>query len=112
MRNIKTFEAFLNEEEPVKGKEGGEEKAPAEPKAPSIDKDKPRLMDFEINGKKYKGVLSTFEAIAKKQEAMGQSEVGVISLPGDEAAYEIFSEEKPEGGEEKKEEGGEETPSI
>jgi hypothetical protein len=37
-------------------------------------------------------VLSTFEAIAKKQEAMGTTEVGLISLPGDESAYELYSE--------------------
>jgi hypothetical protein len=102
MKNIKTFEAFLNEEGEEKKKDGA---APAaEPKAPSIDKDKERLKDFDINGKTYKGVLSTFEAIAKKQEAMGQAEVGVISLPGEESAYELFAEdkkeEKPEGSEE------------
>lgn len=102
MKSIKTFEAFIREadEEAPKNAEGGE--------APTIDKDKARLRDFDINGKTYKGVLSTFEAISSKQKAMGQTEVGVISLPGDNDAYELFSEE---GGEEK-EEGGEETPSI
>lgn len=109
MKSIKTFEAFIREadEEAPKNAEGGEAPA-AEPEGPTIDKDKARLRDFDINGKTYKGVLSTFEAISSKQKAMGQTEVGVISLPGDEAAYELFSEE---GGEEK-EEGGEETPSI
>lgn len=64
-----------------------------EPSEPVISKDKARLRDFEVNGLKYKGVLSTFDAIAAKQKAMGVSEVGVISLPGDEAAYEIFKED-------------------
>jgi hypothetical protein len=122
MRNIKTFEAFLREadEEKPKGQEGSAEGGAEEPKKPSIDPDKEKMKDYDINGKTYKGVLSTFEAIAKKQEAMGSAEVGVISLPGEDAAYELFAEEKEEdddddeseGGEEKKAEGGEETPSI
>jgi hypothetical protein len=97
MKNIKTFEAFLNEE--------GEEKkdkaapAPAEEK-PTIDSDKEKLKTFEINGVTYEGVLSTFEAIANKQKAMGEAEVGVISLPGEESAYELFKKEEKESDDE------------
>ena len=89
MKSIKTFEAFLQEADEKKPE--GSEKAP-EPKGPTIDPDKEKMKDFDINGKTYKGVLSTFEAIAKKQEAMGTTEVGLISLPGDESAYELYSE--------------------
>jgi hypothetical protein len=91
MKSIKTFEAFIQEADEEAPKGG--EKTAAEPETPTIDKDKERLKDFEINGKTYKGVLSTFEAIASKQKAMGQAEVGVISIPGDDAAYELFLEE-------------------
>ena len=93
---MKTFEAFLNEEEEAKAKAKaakGEEK-PAEETGPTIDPDKEKIKNFDINGKAYKGVLSTFEAIAKKQKAMGVSEVGVLSLPGDKAAYELFVDEE------------------
>ena len=89
MKSIKTFEAFLQEADEKKPE--GAEKAP-EPKGPTINPDKEKMKDFDINGKTYKGVLSTFEAIAKKQEAMGTTEVGLISLPGDESAYELYSE--------------------
>jgi len=112
MKSIKTFEAFLREaeEENPKGKEG--EGAAQEPEGPTIDKDQPRMKDFEIDGKKYKGVLSTFAAIAKKQEAMGETEIGILTLPGEAAAYELFTDEgekDEEGeGEEKKEEPKEE----
>jgi hypothetical protein len=92
MKSIKTFEAFLNEEEEDKKKAG--EETPAEDAGPTIDPDKEKIKDFEISGKTYKGVLSTFEAIGQKQKAMGVSEVGVLSLPGDEAAYELFAEEE------------------
>ena len=84
MNIVNSFDDFLREADEAKGKEGD---APAEP---TIDPDKEKLRDFEINGKSYSGVLSTFNAIAKKQEAMGVSEVGVISLPGDDAAYKIY----------------------
>ena len=92
MKSIKTFEAFLNEEEEDKKKAG--EETPAEDAGPTIDPDKEKIKDFVISGKTYKGVLSTFEAIGQKQKAMGVSEVGVISLPGDEAAYELFVDEE------------------
>lgn len=110
MKSIKTFEAFLREadEEKPKGKEG-EAPAAAEEK-PTIDKGTPRMKDFEVNGKTYKGVLSTFEAIAKKQEAMGETEIGIITLPGEAAAYELFSEDADDKKEEPKEEPAGEEP--
>ena len=92
MKSIKTFEAFLNEEEEDKQKAGKE--TPAEDAGPTIDPNKEKIKDFVISGKTYKGVLSTFEAIGQKQKAMGVSEVGVISLPGDEAASELFVDEE------------------
>ena len=94
MKSIKTFEAFLNEEEEAKAKAAKGEEKPAEDAGPTIDPDKEKIKDFVISGKTYKGVLSTFEAIGQKQKAMGVSEVGVLSLPGDEAAYELFVEEE------------------
>jgi len=84
MNIINSFNDFLREADEVKGKEGD---SSAEP---MIDPNKEKFRDFEINGTSYSGVLSTFDAIAKKQKAMGVTEVGVISLPGDEAAYEIY----------------------
>jgi len=86
MNQVKTFENFINEED------GKETKGEKEPKyiEPTIDKDTERLREFTVNGKNYEGVLSTFKAIAEKQKAMGEKEVGVISLPGEENAYEIF----------------------
>jgi hypothetical protein len=86
MNQVKTFENFINEED------GKETKGEKEPKyiEPTIDKDAERLREFTVNGKNYEGVLSTFKAIAEKQKAMGEREVGVISLPGEENAYEIF----------------------
>ena len=61
---------------------------------PTIDKDAEKLRSFTVNGKNYEGVLSTFKAISEKQKAMGVKEVGVISLPGEENAYELFLKEK------------------
>lgn len=89
MKSVKTFENFINEEE-------GKKEAGKEPKyiEPTIDKDTARLRNFTVNGKDYEGVLSTFTAIAEKQKAMGEKEVGVLSLPGEENAYEIFLKEK------------------
>jgi hypothetical protein len=71
---------------------------------PTIDKDKPRLRKFTINNREYEGVLSTFKAIVEKQKAMGEKEIGVISLPGDESAYELFDVEKEEEKKAKKDE--------
>ena len=88
MKSVKTFENFINEEDK---KEAGKEPKYVEP---TINKDAERLRSFTVNGKDYEGVLSTFKAIAEKQKAMGEREVGVLSLPGEENAYEIFLKEK------------------
>ena len=89
MNNIRTFTQFIAEAD--------EEKVAKEPAAeekPSIDSDKEKLKEFTVNGTTYEGVLSTFSAIAAKQKAMGEAEVGMISLPGEETAYELFKKEE------------------
>jgi len=91
MNNFRTFTQFVTEADEEKVAKGG--KAPAAEEKPSIDSDKEKLKEFVINDVTYEGVLSTFSAIADKQKAMGEAEVGIISLPGDEAAYELFKKE-------------------
>lgn len=61
-----------------------------------LDKDAPKAMSFEINGKKYLGVFSTFKAIAEKQKAMGEESVGIVSMPNSKAVYELFLQEDTE----------------
>jgi hypothetical protein len=101
MNNVRTFTQFIAEADEEKVAKG--DKAPAAEEKPSIDKDKERLKEFVINGTTYEGVLSTFSAIADKQKAMGEAEVGVISLPGDESAYELFKKEEKKEEEEEPE---------
>jgi hypothetical protein len=93
MEHIKSYENYLSEAKEGKGPEMEVEKI-------KIPKGGP-MKEFEIGGKKYKGVLSTFSAIGAKQKAMGEEQVGVITLPGEKEVYELFAEE---GGSENKEE--------
>ncbi len=93
---MKTFEDFLNEKEGKEGKEQVVKKIEV-PKSGA-------MKEFEIDGKKYKGVISTFQAIGQKQKAMGEEVVGVITLPGEKETYELFLESDKGEGEEKKEE--------
>ena len=102
MKETHTFKSFLNrfvtEADDKSNKEDSKTAAKESPskEEPSIDKDVPRIKDFEINGTTYRGVLSTFEAISAKQKAMGFSEVGLISLPGALSAYELFEDKETE----------------
>ena len=89
MNNFRTFTQFVTEADEEKVA-----KTPAAEEKPSIDSDKEKLKEFVINGTTYEGVLSTFSAIADKQKAMGESEVGVVSLPGEESVYELFKKEE------------------
>lgn len=97
MGQIKTFEDFLNEKE---GKDEGKEQVVKKIEMPKSG----AMKEFEIDGKKYKGVISTFQAIGQKQKAMGEDQVGVITLPGNKAVYELFLESEGGDDEEKKEE--------
>jgi hypothetical protein len=87
MNRTKTFEDFLNEKE---GKDEGKEQVVKKIDIPEGG----AMKEFEIDGKKYKGVISTFQAIGQKQKAMGEDSVGVITLPGQKEVYELFIENK------------------
>ena len=82
-------------EAPKKDAGGGEEKAPVEP----VDTKDGLYKDMKIDGTPYRAVLSTYDAVANKQEAMGKTEIGIITLPGEESVYELLP-----GGKEDKEE--------
>ena len=87
MGPIKTYQDYLYEAG-EEGKEGG-----AAPKAETVEVPESGAMkDFEINGKKYKGVLSTFKSVSTKQVSMGYESVGIISLPGEKNVYELFED--------------------
>jgi hypothetical protein len=73
-------------EEPKKAEGGSEEKAPVDP----VDTKDGLYKDMKIDGNPFRAILSTYDAIANKQEAMGKTEIGVISLPGDENVYELL----------------------
>jgi len=97
MSHVKSYTSFISEAD----KEG---------KGPEMEIDKIKIpkggpmKEFEIQGKKYQGVISTFSAIAAKQKAMGEKEVGVITLPGNDEVYELFAEGEKTKGTENKEE--------
>jgi hypothetical protein len=96
---FKSFTQFcsMNEAEPKK--EGKGEKL-----EPAVDSSEGTLKKMDIDGKKYNAVLSTYNAIASKQAAIGQSEVGMISLPGKEQVWELLAADDEAGTEETKEE--------
>jgi len=100
--------ATVNEaDKEAKGKEGDKKKEPVElPKEEKVDAKDGQYKNMEIDGKEYRAILSTYTAIGSKQEAMGKSKVGIISLPGDEKIYELITKEG-DGGEEKKNESNE-----
>ena len=102
---FKSFTQFcsMNEAEP-EGKEKGTVKPPEE----AADTSEGTLKKMEIDGKKYTAVLSTYNAIASKQASIGETEVGMLTLPGKKQVWELLlvDEEKPE---EKPEESKEET---
>jgi len=105
MNHIKTYNDFINAKASVDEAEGKEEKGKTEVEKINVP-ESGAMTDFEIDGKKFKGVISTFQAIGQKQKAMGQEAVGVLTLPGAKEVYELFPNE---GGEDsKKEEEGKE----
>ena len=84
---FKSFTQFcsMNEAEP-KGKEGGS----GAPSEEAVDTSEGTLKKMKIDGKEYNAVLSTYNAIASKQAAIGQTEVGMITLPGKEQVWEML----------------------
>lgn len=88
MSHIKSYTNFITEADDK------------EAKGPATVVDKIKIPDsgamktFEIGGKKYKGVISTFKAIGAKQKAMGEEAVGVITLPGQKDVYELFLDDE------------------
>jgi cytidyltransferase-like protein len=81
MKNLKTLNEFvLNEKD---------EKTEA-PTTPKIDTSGGTFKEIKVDGTPYNAVLSTFDAIGSKQKAMGKTEVGLISIPGEEEVYELL----------------------
>ena len=81
MKNLKTLNEFvLNEKD---------EKTEA-PTTPKIDTSGGTFKEIKVDGTPYNAVLSTFDAIGSKQKAMGKTDVGLISIPGEEEVYELL----------------------
>jgi len=87
MKHIQTFDGFLNEAD-KKPKEG-EGKKSAPPESVEVPKEG-TITKMDINGEEYTAVLTTYKALGSKQASMGQSVVGMISLPGEDAVWELF----------------------
>jgi hypothetical protein len=111
MKYVKTFKSFgdyqyiteKDEKGKEKGKEGGDEGGGEEEAQDSAFKGKtPEAKEMDIDGTKYTAIPSTFKAIAFKQKDMGESAVGVITLPGSSEIYELMKVAKQEKSEEKK----------
>lgn len=103
---FKSFTQFcsMNEAEP-KGKEGSAGAPPEE----AADTSEGTLKKMKIDGKEYNAVLSTYNAIASKQAAIGQEEVGMITLPGKPQVWELLPLDEEGGEKEKTEEKPEES---
>ena len=102
MENIWTYTKTFEEFHSLQEKEGKEKEGKEAP-APSGDSDSafagktPMAKKMVIDGVTFTAVPSTFNAIASKQNDMGEEAVGVITLPGSKAIYELLKmEEKKE----------------
>lgn len=79
----------------VTEKESGKEAPKVAPsKEDPVDTSKGTMDKITINDKEYVAVLTTYTAIASKQAAMGSDAVGILSLPGSEKVWELFSKKK------------------
>lgn len=95
---FKSFTQFcsMNEAEPKAEAKGG-----GAPSEEAVDTSEGTLKKMKIDGKEYNAVLSTYNAIASKQAAIGQNEVGMITLPGKDQVWELLPiDEKDESKEE------------
>jgi hypothetical protein len=97
MKELLSYNDYMSQK--VTEKESGKEapkEAPkvAPPKEDPVDTSKGTMDKITINDKEYVAVLTTYSAIASKQAAMGSDAVGILSLPGSEKVWEIFSKKK------------------
>ena len=102
---MKSYNTFIQQtivEKEAEGKEG--EKGTVKPPEEAADTSEGTIKEMTIDGTKYNAVLSTYNAIASKQAAIGQAEVGMITLPGKEQVWELLSsdDKKSAGKEEPK----------
>jgi hypothetical protein len=88
---MKSYNSFIHQTIDEKEAEGkGEDKGTVKPPEEAVDTSEGTIKEMEINGVKYNAVLSTYNAIASKQAAIGQAEVGMITLPGKEQVWELL----------------------
>ena len=99
MKDILSYNDYMSQKvtekkEEKEGKEGKKSSNVASPKEEPIDTSKGTMDKIDINGKEYVAVLTTYKAIASKQAAMGTDAIGILSMPGSEKVWELFSKKK------------------
>lgn len=105
---MKSYNSFIHQSVDEKEAEGkGEDKGTVKPPEEAVDTSEGTIRVMTIDDVKYNAVLSTYNAIASKQAGIGESEVGMITLPGKEQVWELLLITDKKGGE--KEETKEET---
>lgn len=91
---MKSYNMFIHQTIDEKEAEAkGEEKGTVKPPEEAVDTSEGTIKEMTIEGVKYNAVLSTYNAIASKQAAIGQSEVGMITLPGKKQVWELLPAE-------------------
>lgn len=92
---MKSYQSFIHKIINEKEKED-ESKGKGSVKAPeaAVDTSEGTLKVMEIDGIKYNAVLSTYNAIASKQAAIGEAEVGMITLPNKTQVWELLPLDK------------------
>lgn len=97
---MKSYNSFIHQSVDEKEAEGkGEDKGTVKPPEEAVDTSEGTIREMEIDGNKYNAVLSTYNAIASKQAAIGQAEVGMITLPGKKQVWELLPIDDKKGGE-------------
>ena len=92
MKDILSYDDYMSQK--VTEEEGKEAPKAAPPKEDSVDTSKGTMKKIDIDGKEYVAVLTTYKAIASKQAAMGTDAIGMLSMPGSDKVWEIFSKKK------------------
>jgi hypothetical protein len=88
---MKSYQSFINPHVDEKEAEGkGEDKGTVKPPEEAVDTSEGTIRVMTIDGTKYNAVLSTYNAIASKQAGIGESEVGMITLPGKDQVWELL----------------------
>lgn len=100
---MKSYQSFIHQTIDEKEAEGKEEdKGTVKPPEEAADTSEGTIKEMTIDGTKYTAVLSTYNAIASKQASIGESEVGMITLPGKEQVWELLLITDKKGGKDKK----------